>query len=256
MTEPSLEAATRELGELRPMTRRNTQGEEEGEEITNAMDTSSESSLEDEEMEIFGNVKEEKDPHGIRIGISNVGCWPHEGTVQYADFQKWATDSEFDALLLNELGKNWSQVKSDKKIENMVQNWWMQTYTNVRWLKDPTKETTSEHQYGGTAIISNDRLACTVSKTGGDEKDLGRWAWTTYRGKNNVHTTLISLYHPCKSSEPGSVEMLQLEKLATDFPGERKQPFVEYRKDLKKLIKKKMDENHQIIIGGDFNNSL
>ena len=102
-------------------------------------------------------------------------------------------------------------------------------------------------------------MACTVHESGGDEQDLGRWAWTTYRGTNNHFTTVISIYHPCKTDTKQSitsVEALQLEALAEKYPGERRQPFREFRKDLKKLIRSKLDKEHQVIVGGDFNQSM
>ena len=127
--------------------------------------TTSESEEEDNSPTIYGAVREAKEDNHIRIGVGNVGCWPHEGTVAFEDFKNWATQGDFDALLLSELGRNWSAFPPDQRLESIVRNWWMQTYTNSRWLKIEDDKINDKYQYGGTAVISNDRIACTVHES-------------------------------------------------------------------------------------------
>ncbi len=211
-----------------------------------------------EDDKIYGDERKEKKDDHIRIGVSNIGCWPDANTVEMEDFKQWAIGGDFDALLLNEIGKNWTAVQEDKKLESIVRTWWMQTYTNKSWLKPPkgTKEQV-ESQYGGAAVLSNDRLASTIYKSGGDKENLGRWAWTTYRGTDSKFTTVVALYHPCKNKGAmNSVEAQQLERLADKYPGEDHNIFTRYREDLQYLIKSELDSGHQLIIAGDFNRSL
>ena len=78
-----------------------------------------------------------------------------------------------------------------------------------------------------------------------------RWTWTTLQGKRGIKTTIITAYRPCKSSNLNSVEMQHLQFLRND--GIHTKPFETFDTDLKNLIKNKIDNNHKIILMGDFN---
>ena len=80
---------------------------------------------------------------------------------------------------------------------------------------------------------------------------MGRWTWTTLRGKQGIQTTIITAYCLCKSANVNSVEMQHLQFLLNE--GIHTDPFKIFDKDLKKIVESKLDKNHKIILMGDFN---
>ena len=58
-------------------------------------------------------------------------------------------------------------------------------------------EAVTRAQEGGTALIMFDRMANLATSSNSDP--LGRWCWTTFKGKNNSVTRLMVAYNPCKS---------------------------------------------------------
>ena len=62
----------------------------------------------------------------------------------------------------------------------------------------------SWHIPGGTALTVDTNLSTHKAQQGSgrDETGLGRWTWVRFRGKNSIHTIVISAYRPCKNCGP------------------------------------------------------
>ncbi len=105
-----------------------------------------------EEDKIYVDKRTAKEENHVCIRVGTVGCWSNANTVE---FKQWAIGGDCDVILLNELGKNWTAVQEDKKLESIVRIWCMQTYTKKSWLKTPKAEKEhDESQYGGAAVLS------------------------------------------------------------------------------------------------------
>ena len=74
------------------------------------------------------------------------------------------------------------------------------------------------------------------------------------REKRSTHNNLA--YRPCESKYEGAVEMQQLCFLCKKFDESDKDPLEHYEDDLKVLIESKLDEEHRVILMGDFNISM
>ena len=96
----------------------------------------------------------------------------------------------------------------------------------------------------------NHRL--TSCKIDNDNDIMGRWTCITLRGKQNIHTTIISAYRPVKSGAPGSVEAQQLRYLR-EHDNLYDDPLTAYDTDLLQLIQQKCDLGHKVFLLGDFN---
>ena len=55
-------------------------------------------------------------------------------------------------------------------------------------------------QYGGTFQLTMGQLAARVADTGVDDRNLGRWAWTQFKGRHGHSTHIVSVYVPCCST--------------------------------------------------------
>jgi hypothetical protein len=63
-----------------------------------------------------------------------------------------------------------------------------------------THENFSWRQYSGTFQLTFGALAARVVDTGVDDRQLGRYAWTKFQGRNGHVARIVSIYVPCKSS--------------------------------------------------------
>ena len=57
---------------------------------------------------------------------------------------------------------------------------------------------------GGTAMCSMEDTVFRICGQGQDGRNLGRWSYIQYEGKNQLITTIVTVYCPVKSKEPGS----------------------------------------------------
>jgi hypothetical protein len=62
-----------------------------------------------------------------------------------------------------------------------------------------TNEAFALKQYGGTFQLTMGQLASRVTDTGVDDRNLGRWAWTQFKGRHGHSTHIVLVYVPCCS---------------------------------------------------------
>lgn len=213
---------------------------------------------ESDREEIFGDKQRKQiSDDTIRIEGLNVNTIPINDDIRMEGLKNWATNSQASILPLTEINRNWTKIHPDQHPEHYMMGWWNQASINKTWLKDNDYEERNKRQYGGVAIITNNRLASTISARGYDKKKLGRWTWVTYRGRNNYRTTLICLYYPCNSTaSEGTVYMQQATALDKKHPGEQKDPYKEYLSDLQNLLEEKIEKGENILVTGDFNQDI
>ena len=59
-------------------------------------------------------------------------------------------------------------------------------------------ERTNEKQRGGTCITMKEQYGQYVEEIGKDGTELRCWTWLRIEGNNEIKTTLITVYSPCK----------------------------------------------------------
>ena len=111
---------------------------------------------------------------------------------------------------------------------------------------------------GGTLIGCLDDVVFRISDQGNDERQLGRWSYITFEGKNKLKTTLLTAYCPVISHEPGSVYSQHLLYMSTnkDNLPALTCPRALFWKDLGDCVNSFLEEGHQLIINGDFNSDI
>jgi hypothetical protein len=102
-------------------------------------------------------------------------------------------------------------------------------------------------QCGGAAVFSNYQAAHRVISSGFDKSNLGRWAWTRYKGRGSSTSRIISAYRPNPPTGPKSVyaqhNVYFLSKGVNQCP--RKALFLE---DLQKDLTEFMESGDQLIL--------
>ena len=194
----------------------------------------------------------------IRITGINVNTMPRlEKDRRMRAFKQWARTSKANIIACTENNWNYDYVNPDERPDSIMKGWWNNSSITTTWMKTNVGDDRERSKYGGVSLVSNGRIAGTISSRGWDEEKMGRWTWHTYRGKDNFKTTCICLYFPIKNTDrENSVYMQQAIYLDKKYPGEQREPHKQYTRDLRALIENKLAEGHNIIITGDFNQNI
>ena len=194
----------------------------------------------------------------IRVGVINARTFPFEGQTpeKYDALRDHVISSDFDVLGIGEINKNWTNIQESNQLRQTAKKWWKNSSTKCSWLRDPTN--TDECQTGGNALVTVNTITSYIKARGEDIRKMGRWAWYTISGQQNQMTTIITTYRPCDSSvrKSKSVKMQQHTIIREKFPHITKGPLQLYDDDLELLIQSKIDNGHQLIVMGDFNQDI
>ena len=117
------------------------------------------------------------------------------------------------------------------------------------------RDNDDERQPGGVSMITNGRATEHVIGQGGDARGLGRWYWVTFKGKKHKKTCIIGTY---RAGMGWMTNDNQLSVIRGSEEGAKKllDPIKVWFDDLKYLVRQKQKEGCQIIIAGDFNDTL
>ena len=163
---------------------------------------------------------------------------------------------DVDILALTELNKRWSAIDEENTIWTALRKWKHigRTYAAYN-TNDPGS---SQTLYGGTSITLFNDLALRKLEHGSDTRNLGRWTWTSIRGKQHTRTFIISAYCPCSNpgGGPDTVWAQHVEKITEikkDLPPEIDDPRKLFWYDLDLTLQQAHTSGHKIIVMGDFN---
>ena len=209
----------------------------------------------------FGDPLTRKGKDVIRILLWNtngIGFTSSDRTLEslkMEKFKKLVQLHAFDFTALTELNKNWSKVDTANSIWAATSSWRQSRRLQVSYNKNYNTET--PRQIGGTASMALDEISYRICSQKNDPRDLGRWSQITVRGKHNLQTTFITCYCPVRStSSPGSAYSQHLVYMSQNkelIPADCKCPRQLFGHDLFALIESLQQQNHQIILMGDFN---
>jgi hypothetical protein len=107
----------------------------------------------------------------------------------------WLRDVEADFFVGNKAKINWSLMPRSGSLteifrsENILRT--VAAYN--------THENFNRQQYGGTFQLTFGALAAEVVETGVDECNLGRFAWTNFKGCNGHIARIVLIYLPCRT---------------------------------------------------------
>jgi len=158
---------------------------------------------------------------------------------------KW----DFDVFGVAETNLDWRLCKEEEKLPLRTKEWW--DHQHVSWTFNSNAPPTEPRQYGGTAVFSNNQAAHRVISSGFDKSNLGRWAWTRYKGRGSSTLRIISAYRPNPPTGPKSVyaqhNVYFLSKGVNQCP---RKSFLE---DLQKDLTEFMESGDQLILMLDGN---
>ena len=158
-----------------------------------------------------------------------------------------------DVMGLSEHNRVVSRMARENRPQEIIGKWQPRTVCRFTWLNNSTNTTT--YETGGTGLITSGKGSTHTIGSGEDEHNLGRWNWVTLQGKNNLITTIISIYRPGKNQ-------ITLDRQQAHTSKNRPHVAISigpqelWDKDLTDLIKGLQAKGHEIIVAGDWNDDL
>ena len=132
----------------------------------------------------------------VRIAMQNIqGLGFDKRERKYKLIYNFIRQYEVDLIGMVETNTFWPKVQMKKSIYERTKEWFEARYLNVGYNerdKDPPRS-----QHGGVINMTMDKLTHKVVESGGDPRKLGRWSWVRFRGKNNRHLRVATIYRPC-----------------------------------------------------------
>lgn len=187
-------------------------------------------------------------------GIGFVGNNKSRESIKMEKLKKVLIDNNFSYAGLTETNKDWRNFSYADSIWGATESWF--EHRTVQVSQNTNLDARSECLYGGTASMAMGELTFRICAKGQDARNLGRWSTTTVRGKNELKTTIITCYCPVFGRGPLSSYSQHLKYMADNpdlIPDDITCPRNLFGFDLKSLVTSLQQEDHQIILMGDFN---
>ena len=178
----------------------------------------------------------------------NINNFPSErdglDKAKHDLLKKTIADSEVDILGLTELGRNEFNIPYSVRPSNVIQTWVKNGLALSAWNR---RNNLSMYEPG---VFTKDRSTAHTIKRGIDERNLGRWTWVTVKGKQQLKTSVITIYRATNKQVAAQNQLGAIRKFNC-----MQQPEELWEEDLKSLIEG-MRYIGEVIVMGDFNDDL
>jgi len=129
----------------------------------------------------------------------------------------------------------WNWAPPAQCLHERTRGWWEALHLTIS--HNHTDQDANPYQLGGVAILSCNKTAHQVVGSGQDPTGLGRFCWSTYRGKDQILLWVVAGYWPCKTSN-GHLSVLQQHWQFFDLqhPDQCTHPHTAFWMDLRPLL--------------------
>jgi exonuclease III len=203
----------------------------------------------------WGDKIAEKEDHILRIYAQNVnGIKIDADGGQYKEICNLAKEVQADIFCFQEHNLDTTQFKIRQILQNTTLKQWQRSRLVI--ASSPI-EFAGYWKPGGTAILSNGHVTGRLTTVGQDK--WGRSSYQTLLGQRGRKFTIISAYQVVaqKQSLKGLYTVAaQLHNLLIRQNDPITDPRKAFRRDLTVFIQQLKQENHGIVLLGDFNEQL
>ena len=206
----------------------------------------------------YGDYILHKRGNVIRIGFQNFnGLTGREDDPVDRSLRNWITDQDFDIFGVSEINLYWPRVKKHLQFHDRISKWWAPGQTRAIHSYNTTEKRLkrSVRQYGGTAQFSRGEAIARECEQGNDFRNLGRWVWQKYRGKNNKILRVVTAYRPNPSCGPYTV-YAQHRAHFNQINKTKWEPRAQFLADLQSEIQKWRDQKEQAVLMMDCNEDI
>jgi hypothetical protein len=162
--------------------------------------------LDKADLETFGDKLHTPQPLStLRIGFQNIGNLPASArTAKSRQIVEFITSSQMDVFCMNEVGLHFDLLPANVLWCSCVFGK-LKTSSSIFGYNKTERQSTAVLQTGGVGIVATEEVSYRAIKRGIDPTGLGRWAWVLLEGKQHCRTRVITVYRPCNSKGPGTV---------------------------------------------------
>lgn len=208
-------------------------------------------------MWIGSPVTNEKPPNTFRVVFNNTNGF---GSQRYGPFIQQLSESQttlqVDFLGVTEHGLNSGQPRIRNNLHHHLKQHHLGKY--YFQINSSNMETASAYLPGGTAILLLGPIIGRLEPSGNGGDPIGRWSYITLRRRKKPPLTVYIVYKVnVKPTNDVGITAWHQQRLHLDSQNRHKEhPRDAFTTDLIKDIKDKQTLGHDIIVGGDFNDTL
>ena len=192
--------------------------------------------------------------NGFRIGVLNVGGLLAEGYgAKMQELRTYITKLRLDAIGLTECNVHWKMVPVQHSLPERTRGWWECLKLVTAYYED--YPVLAKNQVGGVSLWSLNKGAHRVMECGKDQRGLGRWVWTRYRGRGGVNVRVVTAYRPVLNKQ-GVQSVLNQQKRFFEGIRDDRCPREIFVEDLCKEVSEWLDSGDQLVIGMDANEDV
>jgi len=199
----------------------------------------------------------EPPPHNLRIAFNNInglGSQQYSHTIQHiADSQR---SLEIDILGITEHCLNIGQPRVRNTIHTNLKKHFLGQY--ILQIDSAQMTTKTAYLPGGTATLLLGNIIGRLEPNGRGGDPLGRWSYITLRRKHRPPITIYTVYKVnARPTNAIGITAWHQQRLQLDSQSRSDEhPRNAFTTDLIKSVAVQQSLGHDIIIGGDFNDTL
>ena len=190
----------------------------------------------------------------FRIGVLNIGGFPVDGhSAKLEELRMYISNCKLDSIGLTECNAHWKMIPVQYSMVERTRGWWESLHINTAYYSE--YQGLAKFQAGGVSLWSMNKGAHRVMESGQDGRGLGRWAWTKYRGRQNINLRFVTVYRPVLN-RTGVLSVWNQQKSFFESIKEDRCPREMLVQDLLTEVAIWLATGDQLIIGGDINEDV
>jgi hypothetical protein len=190
----------------------------------------------------------------FRIGMINIGGFPvDQQSAKAEELWMYIANCHLDVIGLTECNAHWKMIPIQYSIAEQTRGWWESMQINTAYYSE--YKSLVKHQAGGVTLWGMNEGAHRVMDSGRDCRGLGRWAWTRYRGRNNMSLRVVTVYRPVLN-RTGVLSVWNQQKSYFKSIKEDRCPREMFIHDLLSEVATWLETGDQLVVGGDINDDV
>ena len=191
----------------------------------------------------------------LRITFININGIPKEkNQIKNKLIHNAIERSQSDIIGMTETNLNWSCIPQQDQWVERTKGIWESSHHSTGYNRNDVVR--KEFQPGGCITLSIGAASHRVESKGEDSSKLGRWAWTKFKGINNITLRVITAYRPCQHSGAGPSTVHSQHQRYLDTKDDQRSPREAMLEDLLTEITTWKNEGDQIILLMDCNEDI
>lgn len=196
-----------------------------------------------------------KNEHTTRMMFHNIRHLPLYGAMGLEQFIHAQSTLKIDLQAFSEHSLDTTKFQVYQSARHILRA--THPHPALIQLDSSAERAINQYKPGGTGILVLGTLASKLETQGKGGDTLGRWSFTSFRRRHFPPVTVISVYQVCPrpTNRIGNTAFHQQTRLLQQT-GRNIHPRRAFVEDLQAFVSSLRTKGHDIILGGDFNESL